>query len=77
MPDGLLGLSKDMMKTYCKYIADTILVNFGSTPIYNVNQPLDYMEKLAIPRKTNFFEKRVADYTRADNAEMDITLEDF
>jgi ribonucleoside-diphosphate reductase beta chain len=77
MPDGLLGLSKEMMKNYCRYIADTILINFGSTSIFNVEQPLRYMEKLAIPRKTNFFEKRPPDYTRADSAEMDITLEDF
>lgn len=70
MPDGLLGLSKNMMKDYCKFIADTVLSNFGCNTVYNIKQPLDYMEKLAIPRKTNFFEKRVAEYTRTNDSEM-------
>ena len=70
MPEGLLGLTKDMMKDYCRFITDTILSNFGCDTIFNLKQPLTYMEKLAIPRKTNFFEKRVAEYTRTNNSEM-------
>lgn len=70
MPEGLLGLTKEMMKDYCRFIADTVLSNFGCDTVFNIKQPLAYMEKLAIPRKTNFFEKRVAEYTRTNDSEM-------
>ncbi len=77
MPSGLLGLSKNMMKDYCRFIADVILSNFGCPTIFNLKQPLDYMEKLAIPCKTNFFEKKVVEYTRTTNSEIRFDSLDF
>jgi len=66
MPAGLLGLSKDDMIMYVQYVADTILVNYGLQTHFNVKSPLKYMDRIALKRKTNFFEKRQTEYTRVD-----------
>ena len=64
MPSGLIGLTKDDMVTYVQYVTDTILVNFGLNPHFNAKNPLRYMDRIALKRKTNFFEKRQTEYTR-------------
>lgn len=75
MPKGLLGLSKEKMIQYVQYVADTVLMNFNCKTVFNVTQPLDYMEKLSIPRKTNFFEKRVTEYTKLEDSKMTIDMD--
>ena len=37
----------------------------GLDNIYNSTNPFDWMEMISIQRKTNFFEKRVAEYQKA------------
>lgn len=64
MPGGLLGLTKGDMVTYVQFVTDTVLVNFGLKPHFNVKNPLRYMDRIALKRKTNFFEKRQTEYTR-------------
>jgi ribonucleoside-diphosphate reductase beta chain len=66
MPSGLLGLSKDDMITYVQFVTDTVLVNYGLEPEFKVKSPLKYMDRIALKRKTNFFEKRQTEYTRVD-----------
>jgi ribonucleotide reductase beta subunit family protein with ferritin-like domain len=51
---------------YVQYVADTILVNYGLQTHFNVKSPLKYMDRIALKRKTNFFEKRQTEYTRVD-----------
>ena len=38
---------------------------FGLEKIYNAANPYDWMEAISIQGKTNFFEKRVAEYQKA------------
>lgn len=64
LPKGLVGLQKDDMIKYVEYVADTILINYGLEPEYNARNPLKYMDRIALDRKTNFFEKRQTEYTR-------------
>lgn len=64
MSSGLLGLNKDDMIKYVQFVADTILINYGLEPEFNVKNPLKYMDRIALKRKTNFFEKRNTEYTR-------------
>ena len=79
MPTGLLGLSKNDMVLYVQFVADTILVNYGLQPHFNVKNPLKYMDRIALKRKTNFFEKRQTEYTRVDvpTNKEDMFDEDF
>jgi len=66
MSKGLVGLQKSDMITYVQYVADTILINYGLEPEFNVKNPLKYMARIALNRKTNFFEKRSEEYTKVD-----------
>lgn len=78
MPDGLDGLTKDMMIQYVKFVTDTILVDFGVETEFNVTNPLDYMLRLGILAKNNFFEERVGQYTRVEIGNTKVTdLFDF
>lgn len=64
-PCSLIGLNPDKMKTYIAFIADRLIVALGFPKIYNVDNPLDYMEMISLQGKTNFFEKRVGEYQKS------------
>ena len=42
------------------------LKDFGIEPEFNVNNPLDYMARIGLSAKNNFFEQRIGQYTRVD-----------
>lgn len=66
LPDGLQGLTKEMMIDYVKYVTDIVLNDFGCEPHFKVTNPLDYMARIGLSSKNNFFEKRDGEYTRID-----------
>jgi ribonucleotide reductase beta subunit family protein with ferritin-like domain len=62
---AMLGMNVDMMKQYIKFVADRIMIQLGYDKIYKVANPFDFMENISIETKTNFFENRVAAYSKA------------
>lgn len=71
IPCSLLGLNSEMMATYIKYVADRLIKQLGYSPIYNINKcPLDFMQRISLENKTNFFEARVSDYSKASSKEQ-------
>jgi ribonucleoside-diphosphate reductase beta chain len=66
MPDGLQGLTKDDMIKYVQYITDVVLNDFGCETEFKVSNPLEYMSRIGLSSKNNFFEKRIGEYTRID-----------
>lgn len=66
MPDGLQGLTKDDMIKYVQYVTDIVLNDFGCEREFNVTNPLEYMSRIGLSSKNNFFERRVGEYTRVD-----------
>ena len=44
-------------------MADRLVVQLGYEKIYNQANPFDFMEMISMEGKTNFFEKRVGDYS--------------
>ncbi|KCZ79170.1 hypothetical protein H312_03446 [Anncaliia algerae PRA339] len=58
----LLGMNSSLMSQYVKYVADVLLVNLGLAKHYKVKNPFDFMENISLRGKTNFFEKKVAEY---------------
>lgn len=68
----LLGMNITQMNRYVEFVADTILIMIGERPMYNVKNPFEWMIGLSIVGKSNFFEKRVAEYTRATYNEIHI-----
>jgi len=75
LPVSLIGMNARTMSQYIEFVADRLLVSLGCAKIYNSTNPFDFMEMISVQGKTNFFEKRVAEYQkagvmteRADNA---------
>jgi ribonucleotide reductase beta subunit family protein with ferritin-like domain len=59
------------MTQYIRFVADRLMIQFGELPIYNAKNPFDWMENISLEGKTNFFEKRVGDYSKHIVAEGD------
>ncbi len=65
LPVDLIGMNAKMMSQYIEFVADRLLVSLGCSKIYNTTNPFDFMELISLQGKTNFFEKRVAEYQKA------------
>ena len=63
LPCKLIGMNKDLMSQYIEFVADRLLLQLGYPKIYKVSCPFDFMEMISLEGKTNFFEKRVGDYS--------------
>ena len=71
LPCRLIGMNSELMCQYIEFVADRLIVQLGHDKIYNSKNPFDFMEMISIEGKTNFFEKRVADYALADKTKSD------
>jgi len=65
LPVRLIGMNADLMSQYIEFVADRLLVELGNEKVYNATNPFDFMEMISLQGKTNFFEKRVAEYQKA------------
>jgi len=65
LPVELIGMNKELMKTYIEFVADHLLSSLGVEKYYRVENPFDWMELISLQGKTNFFEKRVGEYQKA------------
>ena len=61
---AILGMNADTMCTYVQFVADRLLVALGHEKLYGVTNPLDFMDMISLQGKTNFFEKRVGEYSK-------------
>jgi ribonucleotide reductase beta subunit family protein with ferritin-like domain len=71
IPCQLIGMNAHEMQQYIRFVADRLLMQLGATIIYKSNCPFDWMENISLEGKTNFFEKRVGDYSKHMVAEGD------
>lgn len=76
LPVDLIGMNCNLMKQYLEFVADRLLLDLKCDKIYNAENPFDFMQNIALQNKTNFFEKRVAEYAKANvgNKESDTEL---
>lgn len=65
IPVKLIGMNAELMCQYIEFVADRLLVALGCNKVYNATNPFDFMEMISLQGKTNFFEKRVAEYQKA------------
>ena len=66
LPCNLLGMNSSLMSEYIRFVADRLLHDLGFSPIYNIAKcPFDFMEQIGLEGKTNFFEHRPTEYSRA------------
>ena len=75
LPCRLIGMNSELMCQYIEFVADRLSVQLGYDKIYNTSNPFDFMEMISIEGKTNFFEKRVAEYALADKTKPDDVFE--
>lgn len=88
IPCAMIGMNADLMRQYIKYVADRLIKSIGYKPIYKTTNPFDFMEFASLEGKTNFFERRVAEYSKAgvslnnnnampDKFEINLDADDF
>ncbi len=65
LPVELIGMNSTMMCDYIKFCADRLLINLNCNRHYNINNPFEWMEMISLQGKTNFFEKRVGEYSKS------------
>ena len=65
LPVKLIGMNADLMCQYIEFVADRLLGELGCAKIFGATNPFDFMDMISLQGKTNFFEKRVAEYQKA------------
>ena len=65
LPVELIGMNSTMMCNYIKFCADRLLQCLGCDRHYKNGNPFEWMETISLQGKTNFFEKRVGEYSKS------------
>jgi ribonucleoside-diphosphate reductase beta chain len=65
IPVSLIGMNATLMTQYLEFVTDRLLVELGCAREYNTANPFDFMDMISLQGKTNFFEKKVAEYQKA------------
>ena len=71
LPCNLIGMNMDLMKQYIEYVSDRLLLMLGIEKVYNSSNPFPWMELISVQGKTNFFEKRVGEYSNIAGSEKE------
>jgi ribonucleoside-diphosphate reductase beta chain len=83
LPCSLIGMNSKLMAQYIQFVADRLAVQLGIPKLYNASNPFDFMEMISLEGKTNFFEKKVSEYSKPgvaqnqDDMVIRTDLEDF
>lgn len=65
LPVRLIGMNDVLMVQYIEYVIDYWISKLGYIKIFNTKNPFDFMNYISLENKTNFFEKRVSNYSHA------------
>ncbi|MDB9828268.1 ribonucleotide-diphosphate reductase subunit beta [Flavobacteriaceae bacterium] len=65
LPASLIGMNSNLMTQYLEFVTDRLLVELQCEKEFNTKNPFDFMDMISLQGKTNFFEKRVAEYQKA------------
>ena len=71
LPCKLIGMNMELMKQYIEYVSDRLLLMLGLEKVYNSSNPFPWMELISVQGKTNFFEKRVGEYSNIAGSEKE------
>jgi ribonucleotide reductase beta subunit family protein with ferritin-like domain len=64
LPCELIGMNAELMKQYIEFVADRLSLQLGYPKVYGATNPFDFMERISLENKDNFFEKRVSTYAK-------------
>ena len=65
LPCNMIGMNAVLMAQYIEFVADRLLVQLGYSKVWGSANPFDFMERISLEGKDNFFEKRVTSYAKA------------
>ena len=65
LPVELIGMNSTLMCEYIEFCADRLLGALGCAKYYKAVNPFEWMEMISLQGKTNFFEKRVGEYSKS------------
>ena len=65
LPCHLVGMNDKLMSQYIEFVADRLSSQLGYGKIYSTSNPFDFMERISLEGKDNFFEKRVTTYAKS------------
>jgi len=65
LPCELIGMNAKLMAQYIEFVAARLSLQLGYPKIYGATNPFDFMERISLENKDNFFEKRVSTYAKA------------
>jgi len=66
IPVELIGMNAKTMCQYVEFCADRLIAALGYEKHYGTSNPFDWMTLISLQGKTNFFEKRVGEYSKAN-----------
>jgi ribonucleotide reductase beta subunit family protein with ferritin-like domain len=79
LPCELIGMNATLMAQYIEFVADRLLVQLGYPKVYEAANPFEFMERISLEGKDNFFEKKVSNYAKAavgkSQEEMSFSME--
>ena len=65
LPCNLVGMNNKLMSQYIEFVASRLSKQLGCGELYSTTNPFDFMERISLEGKDNFFEKRVTSYAKA------------
>ncbi len=66
IPCHMLGMNATLMSQYIRFVADRLAKQLGCSAIFNVTNPFDFMDRIGLENKSNFFEHRNSEYSIAN-----------
>jgi ribonucleoside-diphosphate reductase beta chain len=73
LPVSLIGMNSKLMQQYIEFVADYWLVALGCKKFYNSVNPFDFMDMLSLQNKGNFFERKISEYQKPKDREIDFS----
>lgn len=77
LPVRLIGMNDELMKEFISFCGDRLLVSLGYEKHYGTACPFDFMNLISLQGKTNFFERRVGEYSKANVGTTNEAAHDF
>ena len=66
IPCSMLGMNSSLMTEYIQFVADRLLLQLGYKKKWNATNPFPFMDRSNLECRTDFFESRVAEYSKAN-----------
>jgi ribonucleoside-diphosphate reductase beta chain len=75
LPVSLIGMNSNSMKQYIKFVIDYWLIELGYPKLFGDKNPFSFMEYISLENKTNFFERRVSEYSKISSGNQNFSLD--